>query len=70
MGHHQYKTPIERTHKISSSIEIFNVGCNKLKQLLINNVATVTGLYLTASLKKYVQHKLSYFYSEYSQFNA
>ena len=28
---------IDRTHKISSSIEIFNVECNKWKHILINN---------------------------------
>ena len=42
---------IDRTHKISSSIEIFNVECKKLKQLLINRLTATVTLYLTASLR-------------------
>ena len=46
---------IDRTHKISSSIEIFNVECNKLKQLLINN--GYSNSLFDCVLKKYVQQK-------------
>ena len=48
---------IDRTHKISSSIEIFNVECNKLKQLLINN--GYSNSLFDCILKKYVQQKQS-----------
>ena len=48
---------IDRTHKISSSIEIFNVECNKLKQLLINN--GYSNSLFDCVLKKYVQQKQS-----------
>ena len=48
---------IDRTHKISSSIEIFNVECNKLKQLLINN--GYSNFLFDSVLKKYVQQKQS-----------
>ena len=47
---------IDRTHKISS-IEIFNVECNKLKQLLINN--GYSNSLFDCVLKKYVQQKQS-----------
>ena len=48
---------IDRTHKKSSSIEIFNVECNKLKQLLINN--GYSNSLFDCVLKKYVQQKQS-----------
>ena len=48
---------IDRAHKISSSIEIFNVECNKLKQLLINN--GYSNSLFDCVLKKYVQQKQS-----------
>ena len=48
---------IDRTHKISSSIEIFNVECDKLKQLLINN--GYSNSLFDCILKKYVQQKQS-----------
>ena len=48
---------IDRTHKISSSIEIFNVECNKLKQLLINN--GYSNSLFDCVLNKYVQQKQS-----------
>ena len=48
---------IDRTHKISSSIEIFNVECNKLKQLLKNN--GYSNSLFDCILKKYVQQKQS-----------
>ena len=60
--HERYKVGmirglIDRTHKISSSIEIFNVECNKLKQLLINN--GYSNSLFDCILKKYVQQKQS-----------
>ena len=48
---------IDRTHKISSSIEIFNVVFNKLKQLLIYN--GYSNSLFDCVLKKYVQQKQS-----------
>ena len=48
---------INRTHKISSSIEIFNAECNKLKQLIINNSYCHT-LY-DSTIKKYIQQNES-----------
>ena len=48
---------IYRSHKISSSIEIFNVECNKLKHLLINNA--YSNSLFDCILKKYVLQKQS-----------
>ena len=56
-GQYNQRGLIDRTRKISSSIEIFNVECNKLKQLLINN--GYSNSLFDCVLKKYVQQKQS-----------